>query len=66
VKLLTIRHPTIEVELYQLAAQTAAHLEKVHPGGKIIEGVSLPDRQYTQRHSARSACYYGGLDILHF
>jgi diacylglycerol kinase (ATP) len=41
VKLLTIRHPTIEVELYQLAAETAANLEKVHPGGKIIEGVNL-------------------------
>jgi hypothetical protein len=42
VKLLTIRHPTIEVELYQLAAETAANLEKVHPGGKIIEEVNLP------------------------
>jgi diacylglycerol kinase (ATP) len=42
VKLLTITHPTIEVELYQLAAETAANLEKVHPGGKIIEGVNLP------------------------
>jgi hypothetical protein len=41
VKLLTIRHPTIEVELYQLAAETAANLEKVHPGGKIIEEVNF-------------------------
>jgi len=40
VKLLTIRHPNIKVELYQLATQTAGHLEKVHPGGKIVEGVS--------------------------
>jgi hypothetical protein len=40
VKLLTIRHLNIKVELYQLATQTAAHLEKVHPGGKIVEGVS--------------------------
>ncbi|XP_023710920.1 diacylglycerol kinase eta isoform X3 [Cryptotermes secundus] len=41
VKLLTITHPTIEVELYQLAAETAANLEKVHPGGKILEGPNL-------------------------
>jgi hypothetical protein len=46
VKLLTIRHPNIKVELYQLATQTAAHLEKVHPGGKIVEGVSQHDTLY--------------------
>jgi hypothetical protein len=46
VKLLTIRHPYIKVELYQLATQTAAQLEKVHPGGKIVEGVSYHGSLY--------------------
>lgn len=51
VKLLTITHPTIEVQLYQLAAETAANLEKVHPGGKIIEGVNLPVIQIWSKFS---------------
>ncbi|XP_071455595.1 diacylglycerol kinase eta isoform X2 [Hetaerina americana] len=41
VKLLTISHPSIKAELYEMAAATATQLEKVHPGGKIVEGPDL-------------------------
>lgn len=40
VKLISISHPLVEPGLYQLAVQTSTHLEKLHPGGKIVEGVS--------------------------
>nr|CAD7596741.1 unnamed protein product [Timema genevievae] len=40
VKLLIISHPSIEPELYELAAQISAHLEKLHPGGKIVDGLA--------------------------
>lgn len=39
VKLLIIRHPTIEVDLYQLAATVNINLERVHPSGKLLRGV---------------------------
>lgn len=39
VKLLIISHPSIEPDLYQIADRTALSLEKVHPDGKILEGV---------------------------
>lgn len=38
-KLLTIRHPSIEADLYDLAAKTHDSLEHVHPGGKLLTGV---------------------------
>ncbi|KAL1140316.1 hypothetical protein AAG570_000248 [Ranatra chinensis] len=41
VKVLIIRHPTIEAELYELADRTASSLEKVHPSGKIHQGNEL-------------------------
>ncbi|XP_012257177.2 diacylglycerol kinase eta isoform X2 [Athalia rosae] len=41
VKLLIISHPSLEPELYQVAARTAVSLENVHPGGKIIQGPGL-------------------------
>lgn len=40
VKLLIISHPSLEADLYQVAARTAQALEQVHPGGKILQGVS--------------------------
>lgn len=40
VKLLIISHPSIEPDLYQIAARTAHALEEVHPDGKILQGVS--------------------------
>lgn len=40
VKLLIISHPSLEPELYQVAARTASSLENVHPDGKIIQGVN--------------------------
>ena len=39
VKLLIISHPSLEQDLYQIADRTAVGLEKVHPEGKILEGV---------------------------
>lgn len=39
VKLLIISHPSLEPDLYQIAARTAIALEKVHPDGKILQGV---------------------------
>ncbi|XP_069681666.1 diacylglycerol kinase eta isoform X7 [Periplaneta americana] len=63
VKLLTIRHPSIEVELYQLAAQTAAHLEKVHPGGKIVEGPNLRP-QVTELVSSARQLYEETCNLL--
>ncbi|XP_052130444.1 diacylglycerol kinase eta-like [Frankliniella occidentalis] len=41
VKLLTIRHPSIEADLYDLAAKTHDNLENVHPGGKLLAGTEL-------------------------
>jgi len=41
VKLLTIRHPSIEADLYDLAAKTHDSLEHVHPGGKLLTGVRI-------------------------
>ncbi|XP_051164827.1 diacylglycerol kinase eta isoform X4 [Leptopilina boulardi] len=41
VKLLIISHPSLEPDLYQIAARTAVALEKVHPDGKILQGTNL-------------------------
>ncbi|XP_016844045.2 diacylglycerol kinase eta isoform X3 [Nasonia vitripennis] len=41
VKLLIISHPSLEPDLYQIAARTAIALEKVHPDGKILPGPNL-------------------------
>ncbi|XP_014254870.1 diacylglycerol kinase eta isoform X2 [Cimex lectularius] len=41
VKLLIIRHPSIEAEIYDLADRTSSNLEKVHPSGKIQQGPEL-------------------------
>uniref|UniRef100_A0A1B6EF78 SAM domain-containing protein n=1 Tax=Clastoptera arizonana TaxID=38151 RepID=A0A1B6EF78_9HEMI len=41
VKLLTLRHPTIKADLYELAVRCSDNLEKVHPGGKILQGIEL-------------------------
>ena len=41
VKLLIIRHSSIEADLYNLAAAVDLHLERVHPGGKLLQGVSI-------------------------
>ncbi|XP_033209733.1 diacylglycerol kinase eta isoform X5 [Belonocnema kinseyi] len=41
VKLLIISHPSLEPELYQIAGRTAVALEKVHPDGKILQGLNL-------------------------
>ncbi|XP_058801772.1 diacylglycerol kinase eta isoform X2 [Phymastichus coffea] len=41
VKLLIISHPSIEADLYQIASRTSAVLDKIHPGGKILEGPHL-------------------------
>ena len=41
VKLLIITHPSLEADLYQCASRTDQALEKLHPDGKILEGVSL-------------------------
>lgn len=40
VKLLIISHPSLEPDLYQVAARTGQALEQVHPDGKILQGVS--------------------------
>ncbi|XP_034189721.2 diacylglycerol kinase eta isoform X3 [Osmia lignaria lignaria] len=41
VKLLIISHPSLEADLYQVAARTAQALEQVHPDGKILQGNNL-------------------------
>ncbi|KAI9559041.1 putative diacylglycerol kise eta-like [Daphnia sinensis] len=41
VRLLAISQPDLDQELYSLASQASAMLDKMHPGGKIIEGPSL-------------------------
>lgn len=41
VKLLIIRHPLIEADLYRLAATVGLNLERVHPSGKLLRGVSF-------------------------
>ncbi|XP_053979829.1 diacylglycerol kinase eta isoform X3 [Hylaeus volcanicus] len=41
VKLLIISHPSLEPDLYQVAARTAQALEQVHPDGKILQGDNL-------------------------
>ncbi|XP_063242323.1 diacylglycerol kinase eta isoform X2 [Bacillus rossius redtenbacheri] len=63
VKLLTISHPSIEDELYQLAVQTSAHLEKVHPGGKIVEGPNLRP-QVTELVSSARQLYEEACNLL--
>lgn len=40
VKLLIISHPSLEPDLYQVAARTAQALEQVHPDEKILQGVN--------------------------
>ncbi|KDR19859.1 hypothetical protein L798_05107 [Zootermopsis nevadensis] len=40
-KMVTKRHHIIAVELCKLAAETAVHIEKLHPGSKIVEGPNL-------------------------
>ena len=39
VRLLAISQPDLDQELYSLASQASNLLDKMHPGGKIIEGV---------------------------
>jgi hypothetical protein len=39
-KMVTKRHHITAVELCRLAAETSVHIEKLHPGSKIVEGVS--------------------------
>ncbi|XP_068086403.1 diacylglycerol kinase eta [Anabrus simplex] len=63
VKLVTISHPLVEPELYQLAAQTASHLEKVHPGGKIVEGPNLRP-QVTDLVSSARQLYEEACNLL--
>ncbi|XP_059351817.1 diacylglycerol kinase delta-like isoform X2 [Daphnia carinata] len=41
VRLLAISQPDLDQELYSLATQASTMLDKMHPGGKIIEGPSL-------------------------
>ncbi|XP_026681175.1 LOW QUALITY PROTEIN: diacylglycerol kinase eta-like [Diaphorina citri] len=41
VKSLVLRHPSIEQDLYELANTASAHLESVHPGGKLLQGLEL-------------------------
>ncbi|KAK7582693.1 hypothetical protein V9T40_014138 [Parthenolecanium corni] len=41
VKLLIIRHPLIEADLYRLAATVGLNLERVHPSGKLLRGLEL-------------------------
>uniref|UniRef100_A0A146MDL5 Diacylglycerol kinase n=2 Tax=Lygus hesperus TaxID=30085 RepID=A0A146MDL5_LYGHE len=41
VKVMIIRHPNLEAEVYELAERTEANLEKVHPSGKIQQGPEL-------------------------
>lgn len=37
--MLAISQPELDQELYSLATQASTMLDKMHPGGKIIEGV---------------------------
>jgi len=39
--LLAISQPDLDQDLYSLATQASAMLDKMHPGGKIIEGVIM-------------------------
>lgn len=41
VKLLMISHPSLEKNLYQIAVRTSELLEKLHPDGKILQGVLI-------------------------
>lgn len=41
VRLLAISQPDLDQELYSLATQASTMLDKMHPGGKIIEGVNI-------------------------
>ncbi|RZF33052.1 hypothetical protein LSTR_LSTR007968 [Laodelphax striatellus] len=41
VKFLTINHPSMKSALYEIADQCQVSLEKVHPGGKFLEGLEL-------------------------
>lgn len=40
VKLLIISNRSLESKLYHVAARTAVAIEKLHPNGKLLEGVS--------------------------
>ena len=40
--MLAISQPELDQELYSLATQASTMLDKMHPGGKIIEGVRNP------------------------
>ncbi|XP_046989295.1 diacylglycerol kinase eta [Schistocerca americana] len=63
VKLVAISHPMIEPELYQLAVQASTHLEKVHPGGKIVEGPNLRP-QVTELVSSARQLYEEACSLL--
>jgi len=41
VRLLAISQPELDQDLYSLATQASTMLDKMHPGGKIIEGPTL-------------------------
>ena len=41
VKLLLISHPSLERALYKNAERTANLLERLHPDGKILQGVCI-------------------------
>ena len=41
VKLLIVSHPSLERDLYMIAAQTSAAIDKIHPDGQILQGVSF-------------------------
>jgi hypothetical protein len=55
--MVTKRHHIIAVELCKLAAETAVHIERLHPGSKIVEGVSLPETLHLRRnHKVQKLC----------
>lgn len=41
VKLLIINHPSLRIDLYEIAVKTSCALEALHPGGKILQGVGI-------------------------
>jgi hypothetical protein len=49
-----------------MAAETAGHIEKLHPGSEIIEGVSHPDPQCSYTNTKCKNCVkYCYLDRQH-
>jgi hypothetical protein len=52
----TKRHHIIAVDLCKMAAETAGHIEKLHPGSEIIEGVSHPDTQCSHTNMKCKNC----------